>query len=88
MRSILEGTMIWEKNGSRPYLSKSGLSDYLEQQGYSASKIRKAIDPSNGDGLIGSLLQAGMIEPFEHGWVVVDDAWASAMMLRKNGDKR
>lgn len=88
MRSTLEGTMEWEKRGSRPYVSKSGLSDYLASQGYSAAKVRKAIDPSNGDGLIGSMLQAGMIEPFEHGWIVIDDTWASSMMLRKNGDSQ
>jgi hypothetical protein len=77
--------MNWEKQGQRPYISESGLKDHLENQGYSAAKIRKAVDPSNGDGLIGSLLQANMIEPFEHGWIVIDDTWASAMMMSKNG---
>jgi hypothetical protein len=70
-------------NGSTPYLSESGLRHHLETQGYSAAKIRKALDPANGDGLIGGLLQAGMIERHEHGWIVIDDTWASAMMLRK-----
>lgn len=77
--------MNWEKNGSRPYISESGLKNHLENQGYSAAKIRKAVDPSNGDGLIGGLLQANMIEPFEHGWIVIDETWASAMMMSKHG---
>ena len=77
--------MNWEKDGARPYISESGLKNYLENQGYSAAKIRKAVDPSNGDGLIGALLQANMIKPFEHGWIVVDDTWASSMMIRKQG---
>jgi hypothetical protein len=78
--------MDWEKNGSRPYISESGLKDHLEKQGYSATKIRKAVDAANGDGLVGGLLQANMIKPFENGWIVIDDAWASAMMIRKNGE--
>jgi hypothetical protein len=77
--------MNWEKNGARPYISESGLKNHLENQGYSAAKIRKAVDPSNGDGLIGGLLQANMIEPFEHGWVIVDENWSSAMLIRKDG---
>ena len=80
--------MNWEKNGVRPYISESGLKNYLENQGYSAAKIRKAVDPSNGDGLIGSLLQANMIEPLEHGWIVIDDTWASSMMIRKKGESQ
>lgn len=80
--------MNWEKNGSRPYISQSGLKNHLQNQGYSASKIRKAVDPSNGDGLIGGLLQANMIKPFEHGWIIIDDTWASAMMIRKHGELR
>lgn len=74
-----------EKNGSRPYISQSGLKEYLQNQGYSAAKIRRAVDPANSDGLIGGLLQANMVQPFEHGWIIVDDTWASAMMMSKNG---
>jgi len=77
--------MNWEKQGSRPYISESGLKNHLENQGYSAAKIRKAVDPSNCDGLSGGWLQANMIEPFEHGWIVIDDEWASAMMMSKRG---
>ena len=80
--------MNWDKSGERPYISQSGLKNHLENQGYSAAKIRKAVDPSNGDGLIGGLLQANMIEPFEHGWVVIDETWSSAMMMSKNGASR
>lgn len=68
---------------ARPYVSESGLKNYLDEIGYSKSKIRKSVDPANGDGLIGSLLRANMIEPFEHGWIVIDDTWASAMMIAK-----
>lgn len=80
--------MNWEKQGQRPYISESGLKNHLENQGYSAAKIRKAVDPSNGDGLIGGLLQANMIQPFDYGWIVIDDTWASAMMISKDGESR
>lgn len=79
--------MDWEKKGMRPYISKSGLKEYLSTQGYSEAKIRRAIDPSNGDGVVGALLLAKAIAPFEHGWIVVDDAWASQMMMAKYGDR-
>ena len=70
----------------RPYISESGLKAYLEKVGYSKIKIRKAVDPANGDGLIGSLIRANMISPFEHGWIVIDDTWASAMMMTKEAE--
>lgn len=76
--------MQGQKNGPRPYLSESGLRHRLESQGYSPAKVRKALDPANGDGLIGGLLQAAMIERHEHGWVVIDDTWASAMLMRRS----
>lgn len=77
--------MNWEKTGARPYVSKSGLVSYLEDQGYSAAKIRKALDESNADGLIGNLIQSNMIEPFAHGWIVTDGTWASSLMIQKHG---
>jgi hypothetical protein len=42
------------------------------------------VNPSYSDKLIGALLQAGIIEATEHGWIVVDEAQSSALMMRKN----
>lgn len=69
--------------GMKPYVSESGMKDYLIKQGYSESRVRKALDPSNADGLIGALLRAGYIERFENGWIVVDPVASSAMMMQK-----
>lgn len=76
--------MNFKETGARPYISKSGLKSYLEGQGYSEAQIRKAVDPSNSDGMVGGLLLANIIKPFEHGWIIIDDALATAMMIRKN----
>jgi hypothetical protein len=35
--------------------------------------------------MIGALIQGEIIEALEHGWIVIDDANASAMMLTKGG---
>lgn len=67
-----------------PYLSRSGLKDKLLADGNAERTVRNMVNPSYTDKLVGALLNANIIEPQEHGWVVVDEAQASAMMLRKN----
>jgi hypothetical protein len=42
------------------------------------------VKPSATGKLISELLIAEVIEPFEHGWSLVDQVHASAMMMRKN----
>jgi hypothetical protein len=41
-------------------------------------------EASRTDGIIAPMINAGTIEPFEHGWVVVEGVQASAMMLKKS----
>lgn len=67
----------------KPYISESGLKSYLAKQGYSESKIRKSVDPSNADGLIGALLRSGFLERFENGWIVIDPVASSAWLMQK-----
>jgi hypothetical protein len=38
------------------------------------------------DKLIGSLILAEIITPHEHGWIIIDDIQASAMLMRKAGE--
>ncbi len=68
---------------SRPYLSRSALIDNLEKDGYTKSQVKKQMDVSNPDGLIGCLVMNEIIEPFDQGWVVIDPALASSMLMRK-----
>ena len=73
-----------EDLGGAPYLTRSALKDKLAADGNAERTIRNMVNPSYTDKLIGALLQAGVIEATEHGWIVVDEAQSSAMMMRKS----
>lgn len=73
-----------ERNGL-PYISRSALKDKLAADGRKARTIENDLSAAYPDKLIGSLILAQIITPFEHGWIVVDDVQASAMLMRKGG---
>lgn len=65
-----------ERNGL-PYLSRSAMVDYLVQKmdvGEASAKVY--IKPSANGKPIADLLVAEIIEAFEHGWTVIDEAQA------------
>lgn len=71
-----------ERRNGAPYLSRSGLIDFLVSgQGYKQSAATKAAEPDGK--LIGELLNSGAISPFEHGWTVADLAWISVINVMK-----
>jgi putative DNA primase/helicase len=73
-----------ERNG-KPYLSRSAMVDYLVQKmDVSEASAKVYIKPSATGKPIADLLVAEIIEAFEHGWLVVDNAQASAMLIRKS----
>jgi putative DNA primase/helicase len=73
-----------ERNG-HPYLSRSAMMDYLiEKLDVSETSAKQYIKPSAPGKPIADLLLAEIIEAFEHGWVVVNEAQASSMMIRKS----
>lgn len=76
-----------EDQNGLPYLSRSALRDFLVKEGASERTAKNKTEASRQDGLIGKLLNSGVIEVFEHGWVVVDNLEVSAMMLRKSDAK-
>ncbi len=72
-----------ERNGL-PYLSRSAMVDYLVQKlDLSEASARVYTKPSANGKPIADLLVAEIIEAFEHGWIVVNDTQASAMLIRK-----
>lgn len=72
-----------ERNG-QPYLSRSAMMDYcVTKLGLSEASARQYTKPSVPGKPISDLLTAQIVEAFEHGWIVIDDAHASAMMIRK-----
>jgi len=73
-----------ERNGL-PYLSRSAMMDYCVQKlAVSEASAKQYIKPSVPGKPIADLLMSQIIEVFEHGWIVIDEAQASAMMIRKS----
>jgi putative DNA primase/helicase len=73
-----------ERNGL-PYLSRSAMVDYLmHKMDVSETSAKQYIKPSVPGKPIADMLVAEIIEAFEHGWIVIDDAQASAMLIRKS----
>ena len=73
-----------ERNGL-PYLSRSAMMDYLVQKmNVSEASAKVYIKPSATGKPIADMLVAEIIETFEHGWTVIDDTQASAMLIRKS----
>lgn len=77
----------WNKSGKEirnemPYISRSGLREMLINDGASERTAKNKTESSRADGLIAPMLNAGILEQFEHGWRVTDNVWASGMMLQ------
>ena len=59
--------------------------DYCVQKlAVSEASAKQYIKPSVPGKPIADLLMSQIIEVFEHGWIVIDEAQASAMMIRKS----
>jgi RecA-family ATPase len=76
-----------ETRDGMPYVSRSALMEKLETDKFAYRTAQNMCNPSYSSKLIGALLQAETISTFEHGWKMMHETHASAMMLRKNGDK-
>jgi hypothetical protein len=77
-----------ERQGS-PYLSRSAFQAFLvSNQGLSESSAKMYVKPSVEGKPIYELLLAGVIQPYEHGWIVISEADASAMMLKRGQGNR
>jgi phage/plasmid primase-like uncharacterized protein len=75
-----------EERDGMPYVSRSAMVDYLvTKMGIGEKSAMQYIKPSAVGKLIADLLIAGMIESFDHGWAMVDESQASAMLIRKSG---
>jgi len=73
-----------EERDGQPYLSRSAMEDYLiNKMGLSDASAKQYVKPSLIGKPIADLLVSEIIEAFEHGWIVVDEAQASSMLLRK-----
>jgi len=75
-----------EDRSGKPYITRSGFIDYLTSSlGLREASAKVYVKPSQQGKPISDLLIGGVIESFEHGWIVVDQVLASAWMVRKGG---
>jgi phage/plasmid primase-like uncharacterized protein len=73
-----------ERNGY-PYLSRSGFIEYVVNAlGVKESSAKLYAKPSQDGRPISDLLVSEIITAHEHGWMVIDESQASAMMMRRN----
>lgn len=74
-----------EMRDGDPYISKSGMISFMiESLGWKERIVKNKIDPTNEGGFILPLLSANIIEPFEHGWKIVDPVFAGTLRIKKN----
>lgn len=73
-----------EVRGEYPYVSRSALRELLIKDGMKERTAKNKTESGRSDGMIAPLLNGGVIETYEHGWIFVNDAQASAMLLRRN----
>lgn len=76
-----------EVQDGKPYISKSALASWLEShKGLKENTIKNHLKPSDNAKTVGCLMNAKIIEKHLHGWVVVDNNIASAMMIKRNSE--
>jgi hypothetical protein len=76
-----------EMRSGLPYISRSALKDFLVKNGSTERTARNKTESSRPGSLILEMLNAGVLESHEHGWIFINDAQVSAMMMQKNGGK-
>ena len=71
-----------------PYVTRSALQDFIVKNlGKSKATATNYSKASYPNGIIGILLDAGMIVLFQDGWIIFDNAWASVLMVQKGSKK-
>lgn len=75
-----------EVKDGKPYVTRSAFIDLLIGRGSKPEAAKKTCAPNDTARPIGGLLNAQMIEPTEHGWVIICPQSATSMMWTKNGE--
>jgi KaiC/GvpD/RAD55 family RecA-like ATPase len=73
-----------EMRNNCPYLSRSALIDLIVADGNSQRTAENKVAPGRKDGLIMPMLNAGVMRPFEHGWIFVNPNQTNAMIMLSN----
>jgi putative DNA primase/helicase len=74
-----------EDREGMPYISRSALLNYLTGSlNIKLSTAEKKLKPGYPNELIGALLIAEIIMPFENGWAISNDVHGSSMIIERN----
>ena len=76
-----------EEREGLPYVSRSALRELMVKDGMAERTAKNKTEASRSDSIIAQLLNAGILESMEHGWIFINEAQSSAMMMQKNGNK-
>lgn len=76
-----------EMRNNCPYLSRSALIDVIVADGNSQRTAENKVAPGRKDGLIMPMLNAGVMRPFEHGWIFVNPQQTNAMLMLSNAEE-
>jgi hypothetical protein len=59
----------------------------MVKDGMAERTAKNKTEASRSDSIIAQLLNAGILESMEHGWIFINEAQSSAMLMQKNGNK-
>lgn len=72
-----------ETRDNKCYFTKSALRDYLiDAKGHSDRTAKNYMTPSRENSFIHDLLLAEIIQPFEHGYLIINDVINSSLLMR------
>ena len=71
-----------EMAGAHPYISRSAMKEVLLKE-KSEAAAKKDLSNSDPKRLIGYLVNAGLIEQYSHGWIVIDQETASQWAIMR-----
>jgi phage/plasmid primase-like uncharacterized protein len=78
----------WSSNAETrdgfPYISRSALREMLVRDGMAERTAKNKTEASRPEGIIAQLLNAGVLQTFEHGWIFINQVQISAMMMQKS----
>jgi phage/plasmid primase-like uncharacterized protein len=78
----------WSSNAETrdgfPYISRSALREMLVRDGMAERTAKNKTEASRPEGIIAQLLNAGVLQAFEHGWIFINQVQISAMMMQKS----
>jgi hypothetical protein len=66
-----------------PYLTRAAFAAYLEMQGHSEGTIKNYLKPSYDNGPVSMLQEGQIIRNHQNGWIILDQVWASALLMTR-----